>query len=118
MTAPYATWRARFQAAMDADYYPISHLDNLMGYDHAVMFCNEDAAIVTEIKTFPGGKRVVHGLVAAGDLDQIKALIVLAEQWGREQGCTAALIESRPGWAKLLKHDGYELFQVSIVKNL
>jgi hypothetical protein len=57
--------------------------------------------------------------VAAGDLDELASdLSVRAEQWGRLNGCTMALIESREGWARKMKPYGYEPFQIAIAKDL
>lgn len=118
MLHAYLDFRERFREAINTDLFPIEHLDGLISSGRATILFNAHAAIVIEIKQFPSGVKAVHGLVAAGDLDQIKALIALAEAWGRERGCTIGLIESRPGWAKALRSQGYETFQVAIVKEL
>jgi len=33
-------------------------------------------------------------------------------------GCSRAIVESRAGWMKVLKPHGYEIFQVSVMKEL
>lgn len=113
----YRIWRDRFAEALDPEYYNIEYLDRLIAGDAQIRW-NADAAIIFELKTFPGGKKVVHGIIAAGELDAIKALILLAEQWGRNRGCTAALIESRSGWERIMRDEGYKPFQISIAKDL
>ena len=40
------------------------------------------------------------------------------EAWGAASGCTRAIVESRAGWMKVLKPHGYEIFQVSVMKEL
>lgn len=114
----YHIFRDQFRKAMDPAFYTIEYLDALLASGQAWIMAEPGSAIVIEIKDFPGGARVVHGLVAAGDMDGIKRLIAMAEQWGRANGCTKALIESRPGWARALRDVGYQPFQVSIVKDI
>lgn len=75
------------------------------------------AAIVAELRQFPGGAVDLHGLIAAGDKDDIvNKLIPQAEAWGKDNGCLAAVVESRPGWARALKGSGYEISQVAVRK--
>jgi hypothetical protein len=45
-------------------------------------------------------------------------LIPLAEEWGRENGCVGALIESRVGWGEALKSEGYRPHQLAVWKDL
>jgi hypothetical protein len=121
----YRRWRDRFAAAMEGSgFFGISYLDHLVeGSKKAIVWPGEQAAIVTEFRHFPGpdgrGVKVLHGLVAAGDLEEIvDRLIPAAEAWGRRQGCAFALIESRQGWERALRPSGYRIHQVSIVKEL
>jgi hypothetical protein len=104
---------------MDGRLFTIEYLDTLIGQMKAQVWYGERSAIVTEVKEYPSGARVIEGVVAAGDLTEIvETLIPKAEEWGREIGCTMALIQSRPGWARQLKQYGYETHQVSITKEL
>lgn len=104
---------------MDPRFYSIEYLDMLITQNRAAFIENGEAAIVVERKGFPTGLQAINGLVAAGELPVIRhELIPAAEELGRQAGCQIALIESRPGWAKELKRDGYEVFQTSIVKEL
>ena len=115
----YARFRAGFAAALDPDFYPLSYLDELVATSRGLLWTTNRAAIVAEIKTYPGGAKVIHGLVATGDLREIvETLIPKAEAWGREQGCRYAIIESREGWARQLKGSGYETYQTSVRKVL
>ena len=114
----YQQYRERFREGMDARFYTVEHLDELFVSGRAAILGNELAAIMIEIKPFPGGAVAVNGLVGAGSLDEIKNLIAVASQWGRENGCSHFIIESREGWARALKSEGFAPFQVSIVKEL
>lgn len=114
----YADWRERFLEAVDESLYPAAWLDKRVASGRAQFWGNERAAILAEIKTFPSGVKEVHGLVAAGALPAIKALIKLAEEWGRQRGATLGSIESRPEWAYVMADEGYQVEKVRIVKVL
>ena len=117
--AGYRRFRDRFAEAMDPAFYPIEYLDALILSGRARLWVGEEAAIVAEIKDYPGGARVVHGLVAAGWIEEINTkLIPLAEAWGKASGCTHAIVESRAGWMRALRAHGYEPHQVAVRKIL
>lgn len=117
--AGYRRFRDRFAEAMDPAFYPIDYLDTLLLTSRARLFVGEHAAIVAEIRAYPGGARALHGLVAAGRLEEIgNILIPRAEAWGKALGCTRAIIESRVGWLRALKPHGYESHQVALRKEL
>ena len=114
----YLRFRDAFAEALDGRLYTIEYLDWLLAEGKARLWSNDKAAIVAGLKRYPTGALVVHGIIAAGDREEIRKLIPLAEQWGREQGCIGATIESRAGWARTLRQDGYGPFQTAIWKDL
>lgn len=115
----YQTFRDRFREAMDERYWPIEWLDARLLEGRAQFMCSNKAAIVVELRAYPGGAVDVHGLIAAGDKQEIiDILIPQAEEWGRNHGCTAGVIESRPGWQRAMASHGYEVSQVTIRKEL
>jgi hypothetical protein len=115
----YLRWRDEFASAMDERLYTIEYLDRLIEQMQAQIWFGERAAMVTEVRSYPAGAHVIHGLVAAGELEEIRdVLIPRAEAWARLAGCQMAVIESRPGWAKALKASGYEPHQVAVRKDL
>jgi len=115
----YLRFRDRFAEAMDPRFYTIEFLDGLLFQGMAEFMAGDDAAIVVEIKEFPTGARAVCGVIAAGDMNEIvQSLIPQAEAWGKAKGCNLGMIESRPGWARVMKQHGYETFQVSLVKEI
>jgi len=114
----YRRFREQFREAMDQRFFPIEHLDSLIWSGVARLWVSENAAIVARLERFPSGILYVEGLIAAGDLDGIKALIPHAENWGREHGALFGKIESRAGWAREMKQDGYAPFQVALIKEL
>jgi len=117
ITAEYAAWRPLFAQAFDSRFYTIEHLDFII-LKGGRFWSNDKAAIVAEIRTYPTGNRAVEGVVAAGELNGIVKLIPLAEAWGRENGAIAAKIESRAGWIKALRNQGWEPFQTALMKGL
>jgi hypothetical protein len=117
--AGYCRFRDRFAEAMDPAFWPIEYLDGLILAGRARLWVAEHAAIVAEIKDYPGGARLVHGLVAAGRIGDIERLLIpQAEAWGKAAGCTHAIIESRSGWMRALRAYGYEPHQVAVRKEL
>jgi len=123
MTLPdwpgYLRFRPQFAAALDPAFYPIEYLDTLILSGRARLWVGAQAAIVAEIRDYPGGARAVHGLVAAGSIEEIGGhLIPGAEAWGKANGCSMAIVESRAGWVRALKADGYEPHQVAVRKEL
>ena len=114
----YSDWRGRFLEAVDQALYPAAWLDQRVSDGTAHFWANEDAAILAEIRTYPGGVIEVHGLVAAGDIEAVKTLIPMAEEWGRKCGATRATIASHPAWARIMRDEGYSPWQLTIAKEL
>jgi hypothetical protein len=67
-----------------------------------------DSVIVTEIIVTPRQKTLGFFL-AGGNMAELKAMTPSIEQWGREHGCTLAVLTGRPGWARtwLTKEGGF-----------
>lgn len=117
--AAYTRFRPQLAEAMDPAFYPVEYLDQLLLTGQAQLFTSEHAAMIAEIKDYPGGARVVHCLVAAGRIEDIVDVIrPLVEAWGMRNGCRQAIVESRSGWMKILKPHGYGVHQVSVLKEL
>jgi hypothetical protein len=112
-------WLPAFAEVMDRRYYSPEWLAGEVWSGRARFWSTDRAAIVAEIKIYPTGAMDVHGLVAAGDLGEIENILIpSAEQWGRDMGCTGAVIDSRDGWIKVMKQHGYAPFQTAIRKEL
>lgn len=115
----YLRWRPDFVALLDPQFYTVQWLDDEVVHGRIVLLAAPDAAILISVRTFPAGAKELHGVAATGNLRTIASdLIPSAEQFGKELGCEIAVIESRPGWEKVMKSSGYELHQVSIRKAL
>lgn len=115
--ATYVEWRDAFADVIDERYYTLEWLDMRLLNGDVRFWGSANAAIIAELRDYPTGARDVHGLIAAGDLREIvQDLIPQAEAWGKSQGCIGAIVESRPGWVKMLPD--YELHQTSVRKEL
>jgi len=115
----YVRWRGEFEAILDPRLYRIEWVDGLLANGRAQLFASPNAAVVTELKTYPTGAIEVHGLLAAGDITEIRDIIrPQLEAFGRENGAIGVLVESREGWSRLLRGHGYEPYQTSVRKEL
>lgn len=113
----YQKWRARLANANDPRLYPLEWIDARLADGETQFWATEQAAIVTEILTYPGGAKVVRAIAAAGKKADLAGPIKSAiEAWAREQGCGLSMIEGREGWARLFPD--YRHYQTSIVKEL
>lgn len=119
MIDDYLRWREEIAKALDPAFYPIDWLDEQVLQERALAIASDTACIVIEIRTYPGGAREVHGLVAAGEPQEIvEHLIPLAEAFGAERGCGWGCVASRTAWTKLLAPSGYRVHQVTLRKEL
>ena len=68
----------------------------------------KDSAVVTEIIVYPQLKDL-HYFLAGGDLDELRLMRPLIEQWGKSIGCSRVSLAGRKGWERtFLKDEGYE----------
>jgi hypothetical protein len=117
--AGYLHFRHLFAEVMDQRYHTLDWLDQQVLGGKVQFWRSDNAAMITEIKDYPTGATDIHGLIAAGALEEIIGqLIPAAEQWARSIGCIAAHIESREGWARALRPSGYQTHQVIVRKEL
>ena len=116
--ADYLHWRPAFAAAMDARLHTPEWLDARILAGSAQFWRSKQAAAVTEIRNYPTGAYDVHGLVAAGDVGEVRDRIVpQVEAWGRAIGALGIVVESRPGWARALRPVGFAPHQLAVRKD-
>lgn len=84
----------------------------------AQLWVGAGCVVVTEVQSYLGGAKALQFMWAGGDLDAVLAVTPQIEAWGRSLGCSMALVESRPAWAKLLKPMGYSPWSVTVRKAL
>lgn len=112
-------WRDSFAAILDPRFYTIVWLEGELAAGRVQLLASDRAAVLIGVRAYPTGAREVHGLAAAGALDEIRSrLIPAAEAWGRANNCVVASIDSRPGWARTLRAEGYALHQCCLRKEL
>lgn len=117
--AAYCEFRPAFSQVLDERYYTLAWLDEQLLNGKVHFWRSDNAAMITELREYPTGAKDVHALIAAGDLDEIITVIgPQVEEWARDQGCIAALVESREGWARALKPIGYRTHQIIVRKEL
>lgn len=114
----YCAFRPAFAQVMDERYHTLDWLDEQVLSGKVQFWRSENAALLTEFKTYPTGAKDIHVVIAAGDKSEIIELAPLAEQYGRDNGCIGATVESRIGWAKALKPYGYTPHQLTVRKEL
>jgi hypothetical protein len=115
--AGYLEWKPAFFEAIDTRMYSPEWLDGMVQSGRAQVWRSANACALTELQFYPTGVADLHGLVAAGDIEEVRDILVpQAEAWGRMMGCIGFTIESRPGWAKLLQSQGFEPHQLAVRK--
>jgi len=68
----------------------------------------KNSAVITEIIVYPQLKDL-HYFLAGGDLDELRLMRPLIEQWGKGIGCSRVSLAGRKGWERtFLKDEGYE----------
>lgn len=119
VASDYARFRDGFAAMLDPALYPVEWLDEQVGSGNFVLLSEGDSAILISVRTYPSGLKELHGEAALGNLAVLTGnLIPLALQFGKSIGCQLACIESRPGWSKALRNDGWTLHKIALQKPL
>ncbi len=78
---------------------------------------DHSAAMVTEVRTFPTGKRMLHIVVLGGkELDRLRDLLPKIERWAAERGCVKVTAMARRGLAHRLSD--WKATKVSIEKDI
>ena len=112
----YERFRDDYAATFDPRKYSLEWLNGQVWSGIIKAWADDDAGILATVKAYPTGFLELHGMLAAGDLTAIPSLIGHAENWGRSVGCQEAVIESRPGWQRVLKD--YTMHQAHLAKEL
>lgn len=115
--AEYQKFRAAFHAVIDPDLYTPAWLDGEVATQRFILFTGQDSAILCSVKQYPTGLKELQGELAVGKLREIASVLIpIAEKWALMRGCKSASIQSREGWARVLKD--YNLYQTTIRKAL
>lgn len=115
----YFRFRPQFLALLDQSLYPAEWFDAQIWTGNFRLFHTQDSAILVSIDRYPSGVLEAHGQAAVGKLAEITgSLIPYAEAWARSLGCKSAKIESREGWMREMRKDGYQVHQTTLRKAL
>lgn len=83
----------------------------------AQFWASDDAAIVTELKAWPGGAVTIEVIAAAGKkADILGPLHTAAREWGEANGATHILVAGRDGWRRELPE--FHHYQTLLLKEL
>lgn len=113
----WAKWKPEFAKAMDGGFHSIDGLEAMIFKGLAQFWPGKNAAVVTQIQTYPG-ERALQALWGAGDPVELVAMIPGLEAYGRLNGCTSVLVEGRHGWERVLKGAGFARWSVTLRKVL
>ena len=118
LTKALVRHRAEIASLLDERFYPLWWVEAEIAAGRIAIMANDTAIIGFEAKRYPGGATEVHGMFAAGELEGILPLIDEVCGLARDLGVTVAAIDSRGGWARVLKDRGFKQDRVRIVKEL
>ncbi|MDE2022306.1 MAG: hypothetical protein KGI71_05355 [Patescibacteria group bacterium] len=100
-TLDLSPYRAHLEAALAyAEYsHTFEDIVALVASGTAQAWPGPASIIVTEIVDHPR-RRLLHFFLAAGSLTELEAMTPLILAWGKSQGCAAATLIGRKGWAR------------------
>lgn len=115
----YRKFRDQLIEANRTDLYPPGWLDALVVQGRLVPVVGDESAMLIGMRYYPSGRAVGHIQAAAGDLTELRDVLgPRAEEWGRDKGCSLAMIQGREGWKRPLKEHGWEAYQLTLLKEL
>ena len=82
------------------------HIWDRIRTGQAVLWPNENCAILTEPILHPTGLRSLNVWLQGGDLAELKTMHPAIEQWAREHHCDQMIAWGRDGWVRAL--DGWQ----------
>ena len=94
------------------------HVWQLIADGRAQLWPMADAAMITEIISYPTGIKHARSWLAGGNLETILAATPAIEVWAKAQGCSRAIIDGRKGWQKALSAQGYQPTTINLKKDL
>jgi hypothetical protein len=79
-----------------------------------------DSLTITELQRTPSGKKGIHFFLAAGNLEELKALQPIVVAWAITQGATYATMIGRRGWERsfLTRESGWRPTMTMFTRDL
>jgi hypothetical protein len=74
--AGYLEWKPAFFEAIDTRMYSPEWLDGMVQSGRAQVWRSANACALTELQFYPTGVADLHGLVAAGDIEEVRDILV------------------------------------------
>lgn len=96
--------------------FDIEHVWGQIANGNAQLWPGDASAVVTRIEQHPSGIKSLLGWLAGGEMEEVKALALRAEQWAKSHGCTRVEIVGRRGWLRSMP--GYREAFTVLVKEL
>ena len=118
LLSQWARFRDEFASSLTDGFWTIEDLEQRIAHRRAFFFPGAAAAVVGQIEVYPGGQKVFQFLWAVGELPEIVRMVPGVEAVARMMGCTGMLVEGRQAWARVLKELGYDLWSVTLFKEL
>ena len=99
---PYIEEALRYQ-----DSYTIKHVEDKISNGLFHLWAGKESALVTEFVIFPKHK-VLNLLFCGGDYNELTEMLPSIEVFARAAECKRLYGGGRKGWARKLKHLGFE----------
>jgi hypothetical protein len=96
------------------DFYDVA---DRMDKGYLWLFENDNAFIIVEPQTWPKGK-VLHALVAGGNIEGIRSLIPIIEEAARLAGAIKLTTICRRGFADMIASTGWKFTHYYVEKEL
>lgn len=96
--------------------HAIEHVWEALTSGECQIWPKQASVAVTQLQSYPTGKKALCIWLAGGDLKELKATHVAIEQFAKSIGCDALLISGRKGWLKAL--GDYRENTTSMVKEI
>lgn len=99
--ALWERWAPEIDKAVWHECHDISDVRRFIEEGYAQFWPDTEAAMVTEIVTYPRGKALRIWL-ASGTYEGVRRCEARAIAWAKEQGCTQSELTGRMGWRRRL----------------
>jgi hypothetical protein len=116
--AQWMKFREQLAASEEGRFFDIGVIEAGLLAGKYAFWPGREAAMITEMLTFPNGERAIQVTWATGELQELLGMAAGVEAWARLQGCSHALVEGRPGWKRPLKVAGYAPWSETLHKAL
>lgn len=89
--------------------HSLEDIETAIAEGKAQLWPGQRSAIVTEMIQHPRATDLIFFL-AGGELDELREMTPVIEEWAKEQGCSRTILYGRRGWDRtfLTKERGYK----------